>query len=118
MIRSEIAMKKFIVLYKSDQNPEDMMRNQTPEQMKSGMEMWMGWSKKAGNALVDLGSPLGSGQIVTKSGGSKAPLGVSGYSVMQAESMDAVKAKLKDHPHFMTPGMSTIEVYEIMPLPT
>jgi hypothetical protein len=109
-------LKKFIVLYKSDQSPEDMMRNSTPEQRKSGMDMWMGWSTKAGKSVVDLGSPLGNGQIVTKSGGTNAPIGVSGYSVMQAESVDEVKAKLKDHPHFMTPGKSTIEVYEVMPL--
>jgi hypothetical protein len=109
-------MKKFIILYKSDQSPEEMMRNSTPEQMKSGMDMWMQWSTKAGSSIVDLGNPLGNGQIVTKSGGTKAPIGVSGYSLMQAESMDEVKTKLKDHPHFMSQGMSTIEVYEIMPL--
>jgi hypothetical protein len=109
-------MKKFIVLYKSDQSPEEMMRNSTPEQRKSGMDMWMQWSSKAGSSVVDLGSPLGNGQIVTKSGGTKAPIGVSGYSVMQAESMDDVKAKLKDHPHFMSQGTASIEVYEVMPL--
>ena len=109
-------MKKFIILYKSDQSPEEMMRTTTPEQRKSGMDMWMQWSNKAGSSIVDLGNPLGSGQIVTKSGGMKAPIGVSGYSLMQAESMDEVKMKLKDHPHFMSPGMNSIEVYEIMPL--
>jgi hypothetical protein len=109
-------MKKFIILYKSDQSPEDMMRNSTPEQRKSGMDMWMQWSNKAGSSIVDLGNPLGNGQIVTKSGATKAPLGVSGYSLMQAESMDEVKTKLKDHPHFMSPGTVSIEVYEIMPL--
>jgi hypothetical protein len=109
-------MKKFVVLYKSDQDPMEMMRSMTPEQSKAGMDMWMQWSGKAGSSIVDLGSPLGNGQIVSNSGGMKAPFGVSGYSIMQAESMDEVKEKLKGHPHFMTSGMSTIEVYEIMPM--
>ncbi|MDA4129663.1 MAG: hypothetical protein OK457_02725 [Thaumarchaeota archaeon] len=110
------CMKKFIILYKSDQDPEEMVRNSTPEQMKSGMDVWMQWSNKAGNSIVDLGSPLGFGQIVTKTGAMKAPLGVSGYSVMQAESMEELLTKLKNHPHFMTPGTSTIEVWESMPM--
>ena len=88
----------------------------TPEQSKQGMDMWNQWSEKAGSSIVDLGAPLGNGQVVTKSGGMKAPLGVSGYSLMQADSMEELKGKLQGHPHFMSPGMSTIEIYEIMPI--
>ena len=80
------------------------------------MDMWMKWNDKAGKAVVDLGAPLGMGRTVTNSGNSKAPQGVSGYTIMEAESMDKVVSLLKDHPHFMTPGMSTIEVYEAMPV--
>src|SRR5262252_5352939 len=109
-------MKKFIILYKSDRSPEELMRNSTPEQRKSGMEMWTQWATGAGSALVDLGNPLGNGQVVDKSGGMRAPIGVSGYSIMQAESMDEVKEKLKNHPHFLSPGMPRIEVYEMLPL--
>jgi hypothetical protein len=109
-------MNKYIVLYKSDIDPEEMMKSMTPEQSKNGMEMWTQWSAKAGSSIVDLGAPLGKGQIVTINGGSKAPVGVSGFSIMQGESIDDVKRKLKNHPHFMTPGMSTIEIYEFLPM--
>jgi hypothetical protein len=109
-------MNKYIILYKSDMDPEVMMKNMTPEQSKNGMDMWMQWSEKAGSSILDLGAPLGKGQIVTKNGGSKAPLGVSGFSIMQGESIEDVKGKLKSHPHFMTPGMSSIEIYEFLPM--
>ena len=93
-----------------------MMRNSTPEQMQSGMDMWMKWSSKAGNAVVDLGTPLGKGKVVTKSGVSDAPIGVSGYSIIQAESIEALLPLLKDHPHFMSTGMVSIEAYECTPI--
>jgi len=109
-------MKKFVVLYKSDRDPMEMMRSMTPEQSKAGMDLWMQWSDKAGSSVVDLGAPLGMGEVVTKSGAMKAPLGVSGYSIMQAESMVELKGKLNGHPHLMTPGMSSIEIYEVMPM--
>src|SRR5579862_7358268 len=109
-------MNKYMILYKSDMDPEAMMRNMTPEQSKNGMDMWMQWSQKAGNSVVDLGNPLGKGQIVTKNGSSKAPTGVSGFTIMQGENMDDVKNKLKNHPHFMGPGMNSIEIYEFLPL--
>jgi hypothetical protein len=109
-------MNKYIILYKSDMDPEVMMTTMTPEQSKNGMDMWMQWNQKAGNSIIDLGAPLGKGQVVTKNGGSKAPVGISGFSIMQGESVEDVKGKLKNHPHFMTPGMSSIEIYEFLPV--
>jgi hypothetical protein len=41
---------------------------------------------------------------------------LGGYSVLQAESKEALVAMLKDHPHFMTPD-GTIEVVEFLPMP-
>src|SRR5579872_2229119 len=105
---SESSVKKYIALYKSDQDPEAMMKNSTQEQMQAGMDMWMKWSNEAGKAVVDLGNPLGQGMSVSKSGSTKSPLGVSGYSTLEAQSMDDVLALLKDHQHFVSPGMATI----------
>ena len=113
---SESSVKKYIALYKSGQDPEAMMKNSTQEQMQAGMDMWMKWSNEAGKAVVDLGNPLGQGMSVSKSGSTKSPLGVSGYSTLEAQSMDDVLALLKDHQHFVSPGMATIEVHEIMPM--
>jgi hypothetical protein len=77
----------------------------------------MSWAGKAGSAIVDMGAPLGNGQTVTNTGGNKGAAEVTGYSIMQAESIDALKGLLKDHPHFMSPGKSSIVVLECLPMP-
>jgi len=108
-------MKKFMVLYTSSSNASEQMAKATPEQAKAGMEAWMAFAKKAGSAVIDLGSPLGNGWKQTPAPAT-VDTRVSGFSIMQAESADKLKALLKEHPHFMMPG-NAIEVLEYLPLP-
>jgi hypothetical protein len=110
-------MKKFLVLYKAPTSAFEQMKNATPEQQKAGMDAWMAWSKKAGPSIVDMGSPLGKSLRVTK-GGSAAPAAndLGGFSILQAESKEALAETLKGHPHFMMPDGS-IDVVEMMPIP-
>jgi hypothetical protein len=108
-------MAKFMVLYLSPVSAEQQM-NVSPEEAKKGMEPWLKWMDKMGKALVDGGSPLGKGARVAKSGGSKTTTQVSGYSVLQADSIEAAKKMLTDHPHLMMPG-SSIEVFEYLSMP-
>jgi hypothetical protein len=49
------------------------MKSATPEQAKAGMDAWMTWAGLVG----------------------------SSYSILQAESKDALMSLLKNHPHFM-----------------
>jgi hypothetical protein len=103
-----------MVLYFAPVTAEQQM-NVSPEEAKKGMEPWLAWNRKYGNSIVDLGSPLGFGINITKGGSSKAQSQVAGYSIVQAEDMEVVKAMLADHPHFMMPNAS-IEVFEMMQL--
>jgi hypothetical protein len=80
------------------------------------MDAWMAWSQRAAASIVDLGAPLGKSLRVAKSGASPTTNDLGGYSILQAESKEALAEILKGHPHFMTPD-STIEVVEIMPIP-
>jgi hypothetical protein len=112
----EEQMKKFLVLYKAPTSAFEQMMKATPEQQKAGMEAWMGWSKKAGNSIVDMGAPLGKSMRVTPGGSSKVVNELGGYSVMQAESPEALAKSLEGHPHFMMPD-GTIEIVEIMAVP-
>ena len=110
-------MKKFLVLYKAPTSSFEQMSKATPEQQKAGMDAWMTWSKKAGPAIVDMGAPLGKSLRVTKTGSpSPTKNDLGGYSVLQAESKEALADSLKGHPHFMMPEGS-IEIVEIMPIP-
>ena len=93
------------------------MKSATPEQQKAGMDAWMAWGKKATSTIVDMGAPLGKSLLVTGDGSSQpASNDFGGYSILQAESKEALAGTLKGHPHFMM-AESTIELIELMPMP-
>lgn len=110
-------MKKFLVLYKASASGFEQMMKATPEQQKAGMDAWMAWGQKAASAIVDMGAPLGKSLKVAKGGvGTPVTTDLGGYSILQAESKEALAKTLEGHPHFMMPD-GTIEVTEIMPIP-
>jgi hypothetical protein len=98
---------KFLVLYKSDATAEQQMAESTPEQAEAGMAEWMAWHGKAESAIVDFGSPVGPA-----SAGADASIG--GYSVLEADSREALDAVLEGHPHLQ---IGTIDVHEFLALP-
>jgi hypothetical protein len=80
--------------------------------MKKFLVLYRAWGKKAAASIVDMGAPLGKSLKVTNGGSSPSTNDLGGYSVLQAESKEALAETLKGHPHFMTPD-GTIEVVEI-----
>ena len=92
------------------------MKKATPEQQKAGMDAWMAWSKKSAAAIVDMGAPLAKSLRVTPAGATPVTNDLGGYSILQAESKEALAETLKEHPHFMMPD-GFIEVVELMPVP-
>lgn len=109
-------MKKFLVLYKAPSESFQEMAKATPEQQKAGMDAWMTWSQKAASSIVDMGGPLGKSMHVTPNAASPSSNDLGGYSILQAESKEALAQSLKGHPHFKTPNGS-IEIVEVMPIP-
>jgi hypothetical protein len=109
-------MKRFLVLYYAPVSAREQMAGATPEQAKAGMEAWMTWAKKAGNAIVDLGAPLGNGRSLKGASVSNNNVGVVGYSLLQADSIETMTNVLRDHPHLRMPNFS-IEVFESLPIP-
>ena len=91
-------MKKFLVLYKAPNTSFEQMMKATPAQQKAGMEAWMVWAQKAGPSLVDMGAPLGKSLRVNPTGASQTQNDLGGYSIMQAESKEALGESLKGHP--------------------
>jgi hypothetical protein len=109
-------MKKFLVLYKAPIASFDEMMKATPEQQKAGMDAWMAWGQKAAGTIVDMGAPLGKALQVTPAGATPTRNDLGGFSILQAESKEALAETLKGHPHFMTPD-GLIEIVEMMPIP-
>ena len=110
-------MKKFLVLYRSPVSAREQMAGATPEQMQAGMQAWMTWAERAGDAIVDLGSPLGGGKRIAGGSVSAGDSDATGFSIVQAESEDAAAELFRDHPHLGMPGGSSIEIIEFLPLP-
>ena len=106
-------MKKFIVIYHAPAEAMAQMATMTDEQKAKGMEAWMAWKAKHDGHIVDFGAPLMGGQSLDASGAwNGSGKEVSGYSIIQGESAEAVKSIFGDHPHLGWAPGATIELHE------
>jgi hypothetical protein len=112
-------MKKFVVLYRVPEgspSTAEMMANSTPEQMKAGMAIWQAWQDKADSAILDVGAPLDHLHTVTAKGSAEGKSTITGYTLLQAASMEEAIRLMEGHPHFHVPNAS-IEILESVPMP-
>jgi hypothetical protein len=102
-------MANFVLAYKGGSMAE------TPEAQEAAMQAWMGWFGTLGTAVVEGGNPFGASTAV-KSDGSRAAAtaALTGYSVLQADSIDAAADLAKGCPVLASGG--TVEVYEALPM--
>ena len=107
-------MTKYLLLFRSPVSAADQMSGATPEQAQAGMDAWTAWGGKAGAAITDMGSPTQT--VATVGDGPEASGFIGGYSMMEAESTEALTAMLDGHPHLMVPG-NAIEVCELLAMP-
>jgi hypothetical protein len=76
----------------------------------------MKWAKKNEKSIVDLGAPLGKTKRINAAGISDTKNGITGYSIVQGDSLDSVSKIFDGHPHLQMHG-ALIEVLECMPIP-
>ena len=108
-------MSKYLLLYRSTVSAADQMANATPEQAQAGMDLWMSWAGRVGDAMVDMGAPTNNVGSV-----GAAPTGdavVGGYSILEADSFDSLKALLDGHPHLQMGPDAGIDVLELLSVP-
>jgi len=108
-------MAKYILLYRGPATPlEDI----TPELGAEQAEQWTSWMGRVGKAMVDFGNPFGERAAVVDDGTSGEPTDLNGYSIIEADSLDAAKALVEGHP-FLTEGNGrfAVEVFELAPVP-
>ena len=108
-------MSKYIMIYSG---PASDMSQMTEAQGKAVMEKWGAWMGKVGAAIVDVGSPFGPGTSVVDDGSARQAAELSGYSIVEAASLEAAKALTDGHP-FLSEGKGkyAIEVFELVPVP-
>jgi hypothetical protein len=101
-------MSNYIIAYRGGKRPE------SPEDGAKHMAKWKAWVDGLGDAAVNPGTPLGKSRIVSADGvsddGGADPM--SGYSIVEADGMDAALEMAKACPFLETGG--TLEVAEVM----
>jgi hypothetical protein len=108
-------VSKFLYLYRGPATP---MEDFTPEQSAEQGRAWGDWMGRAGSALVDIGAPFGARSAVSDDGSSPSPTDQNGYTIVEADSLDAARALTDGHP-FLSEGKGrfSIEIFELAPMP-
>ena len=102
-------MAKYLFVYHGGEHPEGQ------EEQAEMMEAWGQWFGSMGSAVVDGGNPVGKSSTVQSTGdvvGNGGANPASGYSLIEAPSLDEVLEKAKACPILSAGG--SIEVAEAM----
>lgn len=111
-------MKKFVVTYHMTEEAWAESAKSSPEETQEGMKQWMAWAERMGPRLIDFGTPLMGGQALSPGGGAAdSAAGICGYSIIEAENMEAAIADLQGHPHLAWRDDCQVQVHESMPPP-
>jgi hypothetical protein len=97
-------MAKFLYLYHGGGPPA------SPADGEKVMQAWMAYFGRMGEKIVDGGAPLAPSRAV---GGAPAS-GCTGYSLIEAASLDEAAKYTEGHPHLMSGG--SIEICEALPI--
>jgi len=99
-------MPKYVIAYlggKQMPNPQDWAAH---------MARWKAWVDGLGSAMVNPGTPLGQGKLVSSDGVSeRGPNALTGFSIVLADSIDAALEIAQRCPFL---DIGTIEVAEAM----
>ena len=117
-------MKKFMAVYTGTPGSFDKWQQKfaDPEarkaQEKAGMEAWTKWAETQGKSILDGGGPLGKTKSVSAAGIQDIRNNLAAYTIVQAESQEAAAKMFLNHPHFSVFPGDSVEIMEILPIPT
>jgi hypothetical protein len=99
-------MTNYVLTYKGGGMP------QTEEEQQATLAAWGSWYESLGAAVVDGGNPFGPSMAVASDGSTSegAPSGLTGYTIVSAESLAAAADLAKACPVLSSGG--SVEVYE------
>ena len=102
-------MAKFLLVYRGGSDPKKM----TPEQMQKGMEKWgawiqegisKGWMVNPGDGLTEEGRMVDQKTVVTDGPFVESKEIIGGFSIVQADTIDAAAELAKWCPHLQSGG--------------
>jgi len=99
-------MAKYLLLYEGGSMPE------SEAAQAAAMQAWEAWFAQIGGAVADAGNPFTPGsKRITADGSIAAGTGsASGYSILEADSLDAATDLAKGCP--VLAGGASVSVYE------
>lgn len=101
-------MAKFVVLYSGGDG-----MGESEEVQQQIMAEWGAWYGKMGDSIADGGDPFGASKSLTGAGQMQdGPAGTpaTGYTIINADSLDAAAKACADHPHLHHGGQ--VHVFE------
>ena len=108
-------MPQFMMVYKGEATD---MSEMTEEEVTAVMAKWAVWMEEVGPALVDIGTPFGSGTSIVDDGTSGTALSLTGYSIVEASNLDSAKQLGNGHPYLSEgAGNFAIDLFELLPVP-
>jgi YCII-related domain len=104
--RGGLLMPKYVIAYHGGE------KFGSPQDRAAHMAKWKAWVAGLGDAVVNPGTPLGKGKLVSSSGVSEAGVDrLTGFSIVTADSMGAALDMAQRCPFL---DIGTIEVAEVM----
>jgi hypothetical protein len=99
-------MANYVLLYKGGGVPA------TEEEQQQVMTAWNNWYGQLGEKVADGGNPFGPSRSIAADGSTSdgAPSGMTGYTILETDSLDAATELAKGCPILASGG--TVEVYE------
>jgi len=102
-------MAKFVVVYTGGAMAE------SPEAQEAVMQKWMGWFGSLGSAVLDFGNPFGGSAAIGSDGSTRpATASLTGYSILEADSIEAASKLASGCPVLEAGG--GLEIYEALPM--
>lgn len=98
-------MAKFVLAYRGGAMAE------TEAEQEAAMQAWGAWFGSLGAAVLDGGNPFGASAAV---GGGEAASGLTGYSILEADSLAAATDLAGGCPVLGSGG--SVDVYEAIPM--
>jgi hypothetical protein len=111
----DFVLSQFLAIYMGDVNAAKT--DLDPETVQKGMAAWGEWMQRNAARVVYAGGPLGRTKLASKSGVEDIRNAMTGFVIVQAESLEEAARLFENHPHFaIFPGKG-VEVMECLPMP-
>ncbi len=102
-------MPRYVLAYHGGDKPN------SPEEGAKNMAEWQAWLGSLGEAVINPGTPLSGTQTVSSGGVQPSSSTMSGFTIVEAGSIDAAIEMARSSPFLNING--TIDVSEVMELP-